>query len=75
MGRNRGINWGLNSTHQLLANRGYHVMSVNYRGSTGFGKSHLLAGEGQWYGRMQDDLVDAVRWAMPPMGAMRLSQD
>ena len=56
--------WGLNSTHQLLANRGYHVMSVNYRGSTGFGKSHLLAGEGQWYGRMQDDLVDAVRWAV-----------
>ncbi|MEB3158625.1 MAG: S9 family peptidase [Synechococcus sp.] len=56
--------WGLDSTHQLLANRGYHVMSVNYRGSTGFGKAHLLAGEGQWYGRMQDDLVDAVRWAV-----------
>ena len=56
--------WGLNPTHQLLANRGYHVMSVNYRGSTGFGKDHLLAGEGEWYGRMQDDLVDAVRWAV-----------
>ena len=56
--------WGLNGTHQLLANRGYHVMSVNYRGSTGFGKEHLLAGEGEWYGRMQDDLVDAVRWAV-----------
>lgn len=56
--------WGLNGTHQLLANRGYHVMSVNYRGSTGFGKDHLLAGEGEWYGRMQDDLVDAVRWAV-----------
>jgi dipeptidyl aminopeptidase/acylaminoacyl peptidase len=39
-------------------------MSVNYRGSTGFGKAHLLAGEGQWYARMQDDLVDAVRWAV-----------
>ena len=56
--------WGLNPTHQLLANRGYHVLSVNYRGSTGFGKAHLLAGEGEWYGRMQDDLVDAVRWAV-----------
>ena len=56
--------WGLDQTHQLLANRGYHVMSVNFRGSTGFGKAHLLAGEGEWYGRMQDDLVDAVEWAI-----------
>jgi dipeptidyl aminopeptidase/acylaminoacyl peptidase len=56
--------WGINGMHQLLANRGYHAMSVNYRGSTGFGKAHLLAGEGEWYGRMQDDLVDAVQWAV-----------
>ena len=56
--------WGYDSMHQLLANRGYHAMSVNYRGSTGFGKAHLLAGEGEWYGAMQDDLVDAVRWAV-----------
>lgn len=56
--------WGFDPTHQLLANRGYHAMSVNYRGSTGFGKAHLLAGEGEWYGRMQDDLVDAVNWAV-----------
>ena len=56
--------WGLDPTHQLLANRGYHAMSVNYRGSTGFGKAHLHAGEGEWYGRMQDDLVDAVQWAV-----------
>ena len=56
--------WGLNPMHQLLANRGYQAMSVNYRGSTGFGKAHLLAGEGEWYGRMQDDLVDAVNWAV-----------
>ena len=56
--------WGFNPLHQLLANRGYHTLSVNYRGSTGFGKSHLLAGEGEWYARMQDDLVDAVRWAV-----------
>jgi len=56
--------WGFSSTHQLLANRGYHALSVNYRGSTGFGKEHLLAGEGEWYAAMQDDLVDAVRWAI-----------
>ena len=56
--------WGLNPMHQFLANRGYSVMSVNFRGSTGFGKAHLLAGEGQWYARMQDDLVDAVQWAV-----------
>jgi dipeptidyl aminopeptidase/acylaminoacyl peptidase len=56
--------WGINGMHQLLANRGYHAMSVNYRGSTGFGKAHLLAGEGEWYGRMQDDLIDAVQWAV-----------
>ena len=56
--------WGFNTQHQLLANRGYHVLSVNYRGSTGFGKEHLLAGEGEWYAGMQDDLVDAVRWAV-----------
>ena len=56
--------WGLDRTHQWLANRGYHVMSVNYRGSTGFAKAHLLAGQGEWYARMQDDLVDAVRWAI-----------
>ena len=56
--------WGLDRTHQWLANRGYHVMSVNYRGSTGFGKAHLLAGQGEWYAGMQDDLVDAVRWAI-----------
>ena len=56
--------WGYSPTHQLLANRGYHALSVNYRGSTGFGKQHLLAGEGEWYAAMQDDLVDAVRWAI-----------
>ena len=56
--------WGLDPMHQLLANRGYHVLSVNYRGSTGFGKAHLNAGNGEWYAGMQDDLVDAVRWAI-----------
>ena len=56
--------WGINPMHQLLANRGYNVLSVNYRGSTGFGKRHLLAGEGQWYAAMQDDLIDAMQWAI-----------
>ena len=56
--------WGINPMHQLLANRGYNVLSVNYRGSTGFGKRHLFAGEGQWYAAMQDDLIDAMQWAI-----------
>lgn len=56
--------WGYNSTHQFLANRGYAVMSVNYRGSYGFGKNFLNKGNGQWGGKMHDDLLDAVDWAI-----------
>jgi len=56
--------WGCNNSHQWLANRGYAVLSVNYRGSTGFGKSFINAGNLEWAGRMHDDLVDAVRWAI-----------
>jgi dipeptidyl aminopeptidase/acylaminoacyl peptidase len=56
--------WGYNPYHQWLANRGYAVLSVNFRGSTGFGKAFLNAGNRQWYAAMQDDLVDAVRWAV-----------
>jgi len=56
--------WGYHSIHQLLANRGYAVLSVNYRGSTGFGKSFIAAGNGEWAGKMQDDLLDAVKWAI-----------
>ncbi len=56
--------WGYNSAHQLLANRGYAVLSVNFRGSTGFGKNFVNAGNMEWGGRMHDDLVDAVRWAV-----------
>ena len=55
---------GLNSTHQWLANRGYAVLSVNYRGSTGFGKKFLNAGDHEWAGKMHDDLLDAVKWAV-----------
>ena len=56
--------WGFNPTHQLLANRGYAVLSVNFRGSTGFGKKFLNAGNKEWAGKMHDDLIDAVDWAV-----------
>ena len=52
--------WGLNPYHQWLANRGYAVLSVNYRGSTGFGKNFINAANGEWSGKMHDDLLDAV---------------
>lgn len=56
--------WGYNSQHQLWANRGYAVLSVNYRGSNGFGKKFLNAGNLEWGGKMQDDLTDAVQWCI-----------
>jgi len=56
--------WGLNPSHQWLANRGYAVMSVNYRGSTGFGKKFINAANKEWAGKMHEDLVDAVGWAV-----------
>jgi dipeptidyl aminopeptidase/acylaminoacyl peptidase len=56
--------WGFNATHQWLANRGYAVLSVNYRGSTGFGKAFIASADREWGGRMQDDLIDAVDWAV-----------
>ena len=56
--------WGFNSEHQWLANRGYAVLSVNYRGSTGFGKKFVNAANSEWAGKMHDDLIDAVDWAV-----------
>jgi len=56
--------WGFNSVHQWLANRGYAVLSVNYRGSTGYGKAFITAADHEWGGRMHDDLIDAVNWAV-----------
>ncbi len=56
--------WGFDPEHQWLANRGYAVLSVNYRGSTGFGKGFLNAGNRQWAGAMHHDLLDAVAWAV-----------
>jgi dipeptidyl aminopeptidase/acylaminoacyl peptidase len=56
--------WGFNSEAQWLANRGYAVLQVNYRGSTSFGKKFLHAGDREWAGKMHDDLIDAVNWAI-----------
>jgi dipeptidyl aminopeptidase/acylaminoacyl peptidase len=56
--------WGFNPDHQLWANRGYAVLSVNYRGSTGFGKNFANAANKEWAGKMHDDLLDAVNWAV-----------
>jgi len=55
--------YGYDGYHQWLANRGYAVLAVNYRGSTGFGKSFISAGDHEWAGKMHDDLIDAVAWA------------
>jgi dipeptidyl aminopeptidase/acylaminoacyl peptidase len=64
-------NWGFDPVHQLLANRGYAVLSVNYRGSTGFGKKFLNAANLQWGKKMHDDLLDAVDWAVKAGAAPR----
>jgi dipeptidyl aminopeptidase/acylaminoacyl peptidase len=56
--------YGYHGYHQWLANRGYAVLSVNFRGSTGFGKSFISAGDLQWGRKMHDDLLDAVDWAV-----------
>lgn len=56
--------FGFNTYHQWLANRGYAVLSVNFRGSTGFGKGFISAGDLQWGRAMHDDLLDAVEWAV-----------
>ncbi|MDB9525096.1 S9 family peptidase [Oscillatoria sp. CS-180] len=54
--------WGLNPPVQWLANRGYAVLQVNFRGSTGYGKDFVNAGNRQWGKTMHDDLIDAVNW-------------
>lgn len=54
--------WGYNAEVQFLANRGYAVFQVNYRGSTGYGKSFYAAGFKQWGGKVQNDVDDGVQW-------------
>lgn len=57
--------WGWNIESQILANRGYAVLQVNFRGSDGYGKTFMNAGNGQWgVGIMQNDLTDAVKWSI-----------
>ena len=56
--------WGYRPDVQWFANRGYACLQVNYRGSTGYGKAFMNAGNKEWGGRMHDDLVDAVNWAV-----------
>ena len=54
----------LQRTAQQLANRGFAVLQVNFRGSTGFGKAFVNAADKQWARKMHDDLIDAVAWAV-----------
>lgn len=56
--------WGFNSWAQWCANRGYVCLQVNFRGSTGYGKQFLNAGNKEWGNKMQNDLTDAVNWAI-----------
>jgi dipeptidyl aminopeptidase/acylaminoacyl peptidase len=56
--------YGFDGYSQFLANRGYAVLQVNFRGSTGFGKGFTNAGNGEWGKKMHDDLIDAVNWAV-----------
>jgi len=63
--------WGLNAQAQWLANRGYLCIQVNFRGSTGYGKDFVNAGDRQWGASMHDDLIDAVEWAVDQGSADR----
>jgi dipeptidyl aminopeptidase/acylaminoacyl peptidase len=54
--------WGYNPEAQWFANRGYLCVQVNYRGSTGYGKAFVAAGDREWGGKMHDDLIDAVSY-------------
>ncbi len=54
--------WGFNPEVQFLANRGYAVLQINYRGSTGYGRKFWEASFKQWGKKMQDDLTDGVKW-------------
>lgn len=56
--------WGYNAEHQLFANRGYAVLQMNFRGSGGYGRKFEQAGYKQWGRKMQDDVSDAVKWAI-----------
>ena len=56
--------WGYNPEHQFFASRGYAVLSMNFRGSTGYGRKHVKEANRQWGRKMQDDVTDSVLWAV-----------
>ncbi len=56
--------WGFDDEAQMLAQAGYSVLKVNFRGSGNYGRSFNQAGARQWGGTMQDDVTDATRWAI-----------
>ncbi|MFF0147867.1 dipeptidyl aminopeptidase/acylaminoacyl peptidase [Amycolatopsis sulphurea] len=56
--------WGYHSEVQLMANRGYAVLQVNFRGSSGYGRKHITSAVKELAGKMHDDLIDAVNWAV-----------
>ncbi len=56
--------WGFNPEAQWFANRGYACLQMNFRGSTGYGKDFLNAGDREWGAKMHDDLIDSVEWAI-----------
>ena len=56
--------WGYNPEAQWFANRGYVCLQVNFRGSSGYGKDFINAGDREWGGKMHDDLVDGANWAI-----------
>ncbi|WP_019923778.1 prolyl oligopeptidase family serine peptidase [Duganella zoogloeoides] len=60
----RGDNWNWNANAQFLASRGYAVLEPEFRGSTGHGNAHFMAGWKQWGLKMQDDIADGTRWAI-----------
>ena len=58
------VGWGFQWSSQWLANRGYAVLEINFRGSTGYGKAFHNAGDREWGGKMHDDLIDGKQWAV-----------
>jgi dipeptidyl aminopeptidase/acylaminoacyl peptidase len=62
--------WGFDSEVQLMANRGFAVLQVNFRGSGGYGMDFETAGYREWGARMQDDITDATRWAIEQKAAI-----
>jgi dipeptidyl aminopeptidase/acylaminoacyl peptidase len=56
------VSWGFDPETQFLANRGYAVLQVNFRGSTGYGRDFWTAGFGEWGKKMQNDITDGVQW-------------